>query len=308
MKWNKIITMVLAILITGISFATEEASKNKNIENFDNDNVTIYKLGIDAQIKKAKMEKENMNTALRNAIIKNTTEEKIVKNKSNSDLLESMYELKLKKSLHEIKTGKKTLDQIPDGFLKKKLKSLLLMDQNQMQILLNKLEKKTKEIKELEEKIQLEIEGFNERSKTYEDTIQRLRDMNSKLNIKIKKTRQDLSNQIKTCKAKKEGEATESFDESRIEEEIDRNLEINNVRINNYITMGDYVSVSVDFSFFISDATGEETPVITWVEGVKVSPNRKIMIPDYGVIRIIAEGGALNFYNGLKLLRSEEFK
>jgi hypothetical protein len=132
--------------------------------------------------------------------------------------------------------------------------------------------------------------------------------MNSKLNIKIKKTRLDLSHQLQSCKKRADGDKLVKFDESRLEEDADRNLEINNVKINNYIVMGDYVNVSVDFSFFISDTTGEQTPVVTWIEGVKVSPSRKILIPDYGIVRIIAEDGALNFYNGIKLLRSEEYK
>jgi hypothetical protein len=306
MKWNKII--IIAVLFTGGAFANAKIDRSNDINDFDNDNVTIHKLGIEAEIKKAKIQKENMETALKNAIVENTTSEKITKNKSNSDLLESMYELKLKKMLHDIKTGKTMLEEIPEGFLKKKIQSLLLMDQNQMQILLNKLEKQKQELKDLQAEMDLQLEGFEATTATYEETIQRLREMNSKLNIKIKKTRLDLSHQLQSCKKRAEGDKVVKFDESRLEEDADRNLEINNVKINNYIVMGDYVNVSVDFSFFISDTTGEQTPVVTWIEGVKVSPSRKILIPDYGIVRIIAEDGALNFYNGIKLLRSEEYK
>lgn len=295
MKQTKLGIAAIAILLSLPAISAPSA------ETFDNVNVKIHNLNLTSEISKATIQKENMKSSLKQALISNNAKEEIVKNDSNIELLESRYRLKLKTIVHEVKTGKKSFDSIENGFIKKKIKSLLLMDQNQTEVLLKELEEKKETVKLLEEDIKKKVTVIKKKTEEIEKAKDASRTRIKNLQYKIEQMKYEHANALNQI-TEESGEETVTVE--KIEEETELDIDITDIVILGYIDLPKYKKVTLDFSYSLPQTSTQKYKF----RRQQVTTSKKIQVPGFGSIKIKIKDGSVYFYNGSILLAYEEYK
>jgi hypothetical protein len=285
-------------------------ASSQTLKDFDNMNTKIHDNETKKKLKVSETVLSQSISEQKIIIQTSDADEFVSKNNNTVKKMESDYSLKLNKLLYSIKAGKSKIQDIKSPFMKKKITSLLLLDENQMETLLREMD----EAKDIIDELTLKLA-----SKDDENAIKllELTKVNKKLVAKVKILKSKYKNQIKILKQKltnssriikNNNEALSSMEnplnldtipqaESFDAEEDD--IVIKGMRVHKDIRLGEYRKMKLSFFYktpFISEEK-IESDIITLIKPKSVS------IENFGTIVLKIEDGFVKFFNDEGLIK-----
>ena len=289
MKEIKKIVLIVFSVFLGSAYADE-------IKKFDNLNVSIHDINKQAEMEKAQLDLTNLNfqrsTASRNRIFDNM----IVDNNNTIRRLESEYKLLLNKEVFSVKNGTKNVSDIDSPFIKKKVYSLLLSDQNRVEEILAESEMKDEQIDLLNEQI------FS-RDKEITSLNTKILEIFKINRLKLKKATELYDSKI--SKLKKELRLASNIhnevvvEEVAVEEEIlDKTLIIKGINVKRKFVMGNNIKLTLSIDYIIPLLSDE----VVSTEVFTISKSKRLLIKNYGNILVVPKDEYIGFYVDDRLL------
>ena len=270
------------------------------LEKFDNINVSIHDINKTAEMEKAKLELKNLNFQRYKTDRNHVFDNMIVDNNNTIRKLESEYKLMLNSEVYAVKSGKKGVNEIESPFIKKKVYSLLLTDQNRVEEILAESELKDDKIALLND----QILALGKEIALLNANILDIFKINK---LKLKKSKELCDSKISKLKKTLHSFTSVNNAPIEVEEEVvdteDNTLIIKGVNVSKKFAMGKSVKITLSIDYIIPLLSDH----IQSTKEFTMSKQKRMLIKNYGNILIVPEADYINFYVEDRLLHKEKY-
>ena len=268
-------------------------------------NVKLHELDIQSKMSKAFLIREKARSDLIISQENRITDKVVNDNNNTMKEMRSKYELILNSHVHDIKMGIKAIDDIPPGFMKNKVYSILLSDKNEVQNLLADIEELDKQLVVKDEIIALKQQEITMVEQKIIKIIKQTKTERSLLLKRHSKQVGELKTSIKLIKAKLNQDTGDEGLLEVTESPVDKQIIVISMKVGSVLKIGKYKKVSISFDYrlpFISDE-------IKSIKSLTIINPKRINIPDFGNLIVkFHKDTNIGFYNSTKLIKTIAYR